>query len=79
MAIGERAEAAQDKASDATLLAREHGLHPTGEVHPERAAGHRLRRPAPAGLPLSAEQQADVLARMAHIGIGKVAVPQGDD
>ena len=75
----ERAEAAQDRASDATLLAREHGLHPTAKFILSERLGIDCGDPRPPGLPLTAAQQADVLARMAHIGIGKVAVPQGDD
>ena len=72
----ERAEAAQDRASDATLLAREHGLHPTAKFILSERLGVACGDPRPPGLPLTPEQQADVLARMAQIGIGRVAVPQ---
>ncbi|MCY3638149.1 MAG: dihydrodipicolinate synthase family protein, partial [Chloroflexi bacterium] len=75
----ERAEAAQDRASDATLLAREYGLHPTAKFILSERLGIDCGSPRPPGLPLTAPQQADVLARMSQIGIGKLAVAQGDD
>ena len=43
------AEAAQDRASDATLLARAYGLHSTAKFILSERIGHRLRQSAPAG------------------------------
>ena len=65
--------AAQDRASEATLLAREFGLHPTAKFVLSERLGIDCGSPRAPGQPLSAPQQAKVLTRMAQIGIGKAA------
>lgn len=70
---------AQDRASEATLLAREFGLHPTAKFILSERLGIDCGSPRAPGQPLSAPQQAEVLARMAQIGIGKAAAAVAAD
>lgn len=70
---------AQDRASEATLLAREFGLHPTAKFILSERLGIDCGSPRAPGRPLSAPQQAEVLARMAQIGIGKAAAAVAAD
>ncbi len=74
----EAAEAAQDRASDATLLARSYGLHPTAKFILSERLGIDCGNPRAPGLPLTSAQKADVLVAMERIGIGKVATPAAD-
>jgi dihydrodipicolinate synthase/N-acetylneuraminate lyase len=74
-----RAEAAQDKASEATMLVREFGLHPTAKAILSERLGIDCGDPRAPGQPLTTEQRATVLRRAEEMGILKVAVAQGDD
>lgn len=74
-----RAEAAQDRASEATMLVREFGLHPTAKVILSERLGIDCGDPRAPGQPLNKEQQAIVLRRAEEMGILKVPVAQGDD
>ena len=72
--------AAQDRASDATLLAREFGLHPTAKFVLSERLGIDCGSPRAPGQTLSAPQQVKVLTRMAQLGIGKaMAAVAADD
>lgn len=73
------AEAAQDRASDATLLARTYGLHSTAKFILSERLGIDCGNPRPPGQPLTSAQQAEVIAAMAQIGLARAAVAQGDD
>jgi dihydrodipicolinate synthase/N-acetylneuraminate lyase len=74
-----RAEAAQDKATDATMLVRQYGLHATAKVILSERLGIDCGSPRPPGRPLSSEQKAEVLQRIEEMGLSKVAVAQSDD
>ena len=74
-----RAEAAQDKASDATMLVRQFGLHATAKVILSEKLGIDCGNPRPPGLPLSPEQREQVLERAAELGLTRVPVAQSDD
>ncbi len=73
------AEAAQDRASDATLLARTYGLHSTAKFILGERLGIDCGNPRPPGQPLTSAQQAEVIAAMAQIGIARAAAVPGDD
>lgn len=74
-----RAEAAQDRASEATMLVREFGLHPTAKVILTERLGIDCGDPRPPGQPLSSEQREEVLRRVADMGLTRVAVASSDD
>ncbi|MDA0770227.1 MAG: dihydrodipicolinate synthase family protein [Chloroflexi bacterium] len=74
-----RAEVAQDKASEVTMLVREFGLHPTAKVILSERLGIDCGDPRAPGRPLSSEQRATVLRRAEALGLTRVAVAQGDD
>jgi dihydrodipicolinate synthase/N-acetylneuraminate lyase len=74
-----RAEAAQDRASEATMLVRQFGLHATAKVILSERLGIDCGDPRPPGLPLKPEQRAQVLAKMEEMGLTRVAVAQSDD
>jgi dihydrodipicolinate synthase/N-acetylneuraminate lyase len=74
-----RAEAAQDRASEATMLVRQFGLHATVKFILSERLGIDCGDPRPPGRPLTAEQKEQVRRKIAEMGLTKVAVPQGDD
>lgn len=74
-----RAEAAQDKASEATMLVRQYGLHGTAKAILSERLGIDCGDPRPPGLPLTSEQRTAVLKRAEELGLTRVAVAHGDD
>lgn len=75
----DRAMEAQDKASDATMLVREFGLHPTAKFILSERLGIDCGAPRPPGQPLTNDQKNIVLKRMEEMGLTKVAVAPSDD
>ena len=75
----DRAMEAQDKASDATMLVREFGLHPTAKFILSERLGIDCGAPRPPGRPLTNDQKDRVLKRMEEMGLTKIAVAPSDD
>ena len=75
----DRAKAAQDKASEMTLLVAQFGLHATAKAALSERLGIDCGAPRPPGQPLTSEQRSVVLKRMEELGISKVAVAQAGD
>ena len=75
----DRAQAAQDRASEVTVVVREYGLHPTVKAVLSERLGIDCGDPRPPGLPLTAEQRVSVLAKAEELGLTRVAVLQSDD
>lgn len=75
----DRAMAAQDKASDATKLVLEFGLHPTAKFILSERLGIDCGDPRLPGLPLTSDQKETILKRMEEMGLNKVAVAPSDD
>ena len=69
-----RAEAAQDRATEVTNLVRQFGLHTTTKVVIGARLGMDCGDPRPPGLPLTASQRQQVLARAAALGLTRVTV-----
>ena len=69
-----RAEAAQDRATEVTNLVRRFGLHATTKAVLSERLGIDCGDPRPPGLPLTAEQRQQVLARAAELGLTRVTV-----
>lgn len=65
---------AQDRASDATLLARQYGLHSTAKFILTERLGVDCGDPRPPGQPLTSAQKTAVLTAMQRIGIGQPAI-----
>jgi N-acetylneuraminate lyase len=74
-----RAEAAQDKASDVTVLVREFGMHATLKALLSERLGIDCGAPRLPTPPLTSEQQSIVLKRAEEIGLTRVAVAQAGD
>jgi len=69
-----RAETAQDRATEVTNLVRRFGLHATTKAVLSERLGIDCGDPRPPGLPLTAEQRQQVLARAAELGLTRVTV-----
>jgi dihydrodipicolinate synthase/N-acetylneuraminate lyase len=69
-----RAETAQDRATEVTKLVRRFGLHATTKAVLSERLGIDCGDPRPPGLPLTAEQRQQVLARAAELGLTRVTV-----
>ena len=75
----ERAKAAQDKASEATMIVRTVGLHGAAKFILSERLGIDCGDPRPPGQPLTSEQKNFVLGKMEELGLTRVPVAQGDD
>lgn len=75
----DRAEAAQDKASDVTMLVREFGMHATLKTLLSERLGIDCGAPRLPTPPLTNEQRSAVLKRAEEIGLTRVAVAQAGD
>lgn len=69
-----RAEVAQDRATEVTNIVRKYGLHSTIKVVLSERLGIDCGNPRPPSLPLTEEEQAQVLTRVAELGLTKVTV-----
>jgi dihydrodipicolinate synthase/N-acetylneuraminate lyase len=69
-----RAEVVQDRATEVTNLVRQFGLHTTTKVVIGARLGMDCGDPRPPGLPLTASQRQQVLARAAALGLTRVTV-----
>ncbi len=70
----ERAQAAQERATEVTNIVRQFGLHATIKAVISDRLGIDCGDPRRPGLPLTDEQRADVLKRTAALGLTKVNV-----
>ena len=75
----DRAEAAQDKASDVTMLVREFGMHATLKTLLSERLGIDCGAPRLPTPPLTNEQRSAVLKRAEEIGLTRIAVAQAGD
>lgn len=69
-----RAEVAQDRATEVTNIVRKYGLHSTIKVVLSERLGIDCGNPRPPSLPLTEEEQAQVLTRVAELGLTKETV-----
>jgi dihydrodipicolinate synthase/N-acetylneuraminate lyase len=74
-----RAEAAQTRATKLARLVIQYGLHATAKAALSERLGIDCGDPRPPGLPLTAEQHAQVMKSMAEMGLASVAVAQFGD
>jgi dihydrodipicolinate synthase/N-acetylneuraminate lyase len=74
-----RAQAAQDRASEATMLARQYGIHGLAKFILSERLGIDCGNPRPPGMPLSARQREEVRRRIEELGLSRVAVAHSDD
>ena len=75
----DRAEAAQEKASDVSLVVREFGMHATLKALLSERLGIDCGAPRLPTPPLTSEQRSIVLKRAEEIGLTRVAVAQAGD
>ena len=75
----DRAEAAQDKASDVSLAVREFGMHATIKALLSERLGIDCGDPRPPTPPLTSEQRSAVLKRAEELGLTRMAVAQAGD
>jgi N-acetylneuraminate lyase len=74
-----RAQAAQDRAAEATMLARQYGIHGLAKFILSERLGIDCGNPRPPGMPLSARQREEVRQRIEELGLSRVAVAHSDD
>jgi dihydrodipicolinate synthase/N-acetylneuraminate lyase len=70
----QRAQAAQEQATEVTNLVRQFGLHATTKVVLSERLGIDCGDPRPPGLPLTKAQRQHVLKRAAELGLSRVMV-----
>lgn len=74
-----RAEAAQDRASEVSLMCRKYGIHATAKAVLSERLGIDCGDPRLPGLPLTPQQRAEILRRASELGLTRVAVAPADN
>ncbi len=74
-----RAEAAQDRASEVSLLCRKYGIHATAKAVLSERLGIDCGDPRLPGLPLTPQQRAEILRGASRLGLTRVAMAPADN
>lgn len=74
-----RAEAAQDRASEVSLLCRKYGIHATAKAVLSERLGIDCGDPRLPGLPLTPQQRAEILRSASRLGLTRVATAPADN